>query len=81
MDFSALTTFFGWTAVLNIVFLLFASGMLISMRSFIVPIHENMLGLSEEALNLLYARFLAQYKCAAFVFSVIPYLALKLMGY
>jgi hypothetical protein len=81
IGFAELTTFLGWTAALNIVFLLFISIVLVSMRGLIIPVHRKMLGVSEEAMMRIYVQFLSQYKVAVLVFNVVPYLALKFMGY
>ena len=80
MTTSELTEFLGWTLVVNIAVLFFASFMLTAMRGMIVQIHEKMLGLSENDLLRAYTQYLAQYKIAVFVFNLAPYVASKLMG-
>ena len=80
MTTAEFTEFLGWTLVINIAILLFASFMLIAMRGMIVQIHQKILGLSENDLLRAYTQYLAQYKIAVFVFNLAPYVALKLMG-
>ena len=75
-----LTTFFGWTSVINIVMLMFALIFLTLMRSSIATIHSKLSGLSEADLSRAYFQFLAQYKTAIIVFNFVPYLALKIMA-
>ena len=76
----SLTEFFGWCAVINIGFLLLATFSLAYMRSFAVNVHTKMFALNEEDVLRAYFQYLAQYKIAAFVLSVVPYVSLKLMS-
>jgi hypothetical protein len=80
IDISMLTTFFGWTTTLNLAVLLLATVILTSLKGVILPIHKSMLGLSEDELQNMYVQYLAQYKIAFFVLSLMPYVALKIMG-
>ena len=75
-----LTEFFGWCAVINIGVLLLATVFLSFMRSFAVRVHTRLFALSEEDVGRAYFQYLAQYKIATLVLSVIPYIALKLMS-
>ena len=77
---SQLTELLGWASVLNIVFLLLASLLLTTMKGSILPIHTRMFGVSEEDMSRAYVQYMAQYKIAVFVFNLVPYLALKIMG-
>ena len=80
IDISTLTAFFGWTTILNVAFLFLATVILTFLKGTIVPIHRSMLGLSEDELKSMYMQYLAQYKIAFFVLSLVPYLALKIIG-
>lgn len=75
-----LTQFFGWCAVINIGYLVFATFFLAFMRSFALNVHTKMFSLSEGEVLRAYFQFLAQYKIAALVLSVVPYIALKIMS-
>ena len=77
---SQLTELLGWASILNIGMLLFASIMLVLMRSFITPIHSKMFGIPENDLSVIYFKYLANYKTLSFVFIIAPYIALKIMG-
>ena len=75
-----LTQFFGWCAVINIGFLLLATFFLAYMRNFALKVHTKMFALSEDDVLRAYFQYLAQYKIAAFILSVVPYISLKLMA-
>ena len=74
------TAFFGWTTVINFVLLAISTIALIAMRGFISRVHAKMFGLNPEDVSRDYVRYLAQYKIAIIVFSLVPYIALKLMS-
>lgn len=74
------TAFFGWTTVINFVLLAVSTIALISMRGFISRVHAKMFGLNPEDVSRDYVRYLAQYKIAIIVFSMVPYIALTLMS-
>ena len=74
------TEFLGWCTVINFGLLLLATLVLTGMRGRIVQIHERMLGLNEEDLLRAYAQYLAQYKIAIIVLSLVPYIALKIIA-
>ena len=76
----ALTRFFGWCAVINISFLILATFFVTFMRGLAVNLHNKMFALSEEDILRAYFQYLAQYKIAALVLSVVPYVSLKLMS-
>ena len=74
------TAFFGWMTVINFVLLAVSTIALIAMRGFISRVHAKMFGLNPEDVSRDYVRYLAQYKIAIIVFSMVPYIALKLMS-
>ncbi len=74
------TAFFGWTTVINFVLLAVSTIALIAMRGFISRVHAKMFGLDPEDVSRDYVRYLAQYKIAIIVFSLVPYIALKFMS-
>jgi hypothetical protein len=78
---SQLTLFLGWAAALNIGFLIVTTIMLVSMKSFITPIHSKLFAITEDTLGPIYFRYLANYKSLSLIFFVMPYCALKIMGY
>jgi hypothetical protein len=75
-----LTEFLGWAAVLNIALLSISSIMLMLMKNWITSIHSKMFNIPESELPVIYFKYLGDYKLLIWVFSLIPYLALKCMG-
>jgi hypothetical protein len=76
----AVTAFFGWTTVINLVLLFVSSIMVITTRGAISRIHGKMFGLETADLSRAYFQYIAQYKIAIIVFSLTPYIALKIMA-
>ncbi len=76
----AITAFFGWTTVINFVLLAVASLTVIAARESIAKLHGRMFGLESVDLSRAYFQYISQYKIAIFVFSLAPYVALKLMA-
>ncbi len=76
----AVTAFFGWTTVINFVLLFISSIIVITTRGPISRIHGSMFGLETADLSRAYFQYIAQYKIAIIVFSLTPYIALKLMA-
>ncbi len=75
-----LTELFGWAAVLNIAYLLLATFTVMFMKGTLASIHSKMFDVDKIELSTRYFDFLSNYKIATLVFTVAPYLALKIMG-
>lgn len=80
MTLPQLQAFFGWCSVLNIGVLLATTLVLIPLRDPVSRLHARMTGLPESGLHRIYFQYLAFYKISIFVFNLVPYLALKLVG-
>ncbi len=80
MNIATMQTFFGWCAVINVGFLVFTSILIIVMRKIAIRFHSKMFNVDETFLNQAYFEYLGQYKIIVIVFSIVPYLALKIMG-
>ncbi len=76
----AITAFFGWTTVINFALLFVSSITVIAARESIARLHGRMFGLESVDLSRAYFQYIAQYKIAIIVFSLTPYVALKLMA-
>jgi hypothetical protein len=76
----AVTTFFGWTTAINFMLLAVSTIAVIVMRGSISTLHGRMFGLESVDLSRAYFQYIAQYKIAIIVFSLTPYIALKLMA-
>jgi hypothetical protein len=81
MTLSQLTELLGWASILNIGMLLFASIILVLMKSFITSVHSKMFGVLESDLSIIYFKYLASYKTLSFIFMISPYVSLKIMGH
>jgi hypothetical protein len=76
----AITAFFGWTTVINFALLFVSSITVIAARESIARLHGKMFGLESADLSRAYFQYIAQYKIAIIVFSLTPYIALKLVA-
>ena len=75
-----LTEFLGWASILNLGYLLLAALLVIVFKRPVMGIHKLFFKLDDATMELKYFEFLSHYKVATFVFTVIPYLALKIMA-
>ncbi|MFW5450350.1 MAG: DUF6868 family protein [Methylophagaceae bacterium] len=75
-----LTTFFGWCSVINIAILLLTTLLLMGFKDLVSAIHSKMFGIKQQGIPLIYFNYLGNYKIAIFIFSLVPYLALKIMA-
>lgn len=74
-----LTAFFGWMAILNIAYLTLASLAVLVAQNWMSGLHQRLFGLSQGELKLAYFSWIGHYKIMALVFSIVPYLALRLI--
>lgn len=79
--FTQITEVFGWSAILSIAMLLFATLAIILFRTHVTKIHSKLFNLPEAELPIVYFYYLAYFKLLSLIFLVIPYLALKISGY
>ncbi|MBK5971169.1 MULTISPECIES: DUF6868 family protein [Thiorhodovibrio] len=79
MTTEQLTALFGWAAIINIVFLLVSTIALLSLREPIARLHNWLFGLDAQDLGRAYFQYLAQFKIATIVFTIAPYLALRIV--
>ncbi|HZJ94345.1 MAG TPA: hypothetical protein VFD11_02030 [Thiopseudomonas sp.] len=79
-ELSALISFFGWCAVLNIGLLILAAIILIVFNPQVKALHIKYIAIDQAELNSIYFSFLGRYKLAIIMLNVVPYWALKLMA-
>jgi hypothetical protein len=72
--------FLGWCTVINMAVLTVAALMVAGARGWMSRLHGSMYGLGDDDLARAYFQYLAQYKIAIFVFNLVPYFALRLIG-
>lgn len=77
---ATVTELLGWSLVINLGFLTAATLILLSMRDTMIKLHGKMFGLDTGDLSRAYFQYIAQYKIAVFIFNLVPYLALRIMG-
>lgn len=79
MSLENLTAFFGWMAALNIGYLIIATLALTIAKKWMLGIHSRLFQIEERDLLTAYFNWLANYKIVALVFSIVPYIALRLI--
>lgn len=79
MSHEFLTSFFGWMAVLNIAMLTLGALTILVMKEWAAGLHARLFNLDEAVVRQAMYAWLGNYKVATLVFSVMPYLALRLM--
>ena len=76
----AMREFLGWCSVINVGLLMFSAIFVASLGGPMSRIHAKMFNLDESDLSSTYFQYLAQYKIAIIVFSIVPYFALTIMN-
>ena len=78
-DLTLLITFFGWCSVINIGLLLFSTLFINLFNNFTKTIHSRMFNIPETELDIMYFKYIANYKTGIILFNIAPYFALKIM--
>jgi hypothetical protein len=80
MEIDLVRAVFGWMSVLNLGYLLLATVFVKVFPSWILALHKSWFGVDEADLRRAYFNFVSQYKVMTLIFSVVPYLALRLVA-
>ena len=80
MDIQTLTTFFMWCTILNVVLLVLSSLFCVCAGDWAYRMHSKWFSIPREAFNVAIYSFIGLYKILIFVFSLIPYVALSIVG-
>jgi hypothetical protein len=80
MNIQTLTTFFMWCTILNAALLLLSSLICLCAGDWVYRIHNKWFSISRETFNVAIYSFIGLYKVLVFVFSLIPYIALLIVG-
>ena len=80
MDVQTLTTFFMWCTILNFALMIFGFLMSSVAVDLAYQIHSRFFPISREAFNVAVYCLMGFYKIVFFIFIVIPYVALLIMG-
>jgi hypothetical protein len=79
-DLVVLQSFFGWASIVGIVFISFVAILLFGFRKQMISMHQKIINIPEDKLNVLYFNFMAIFKIAIYVAFVIPYIALYILN-
>lgn len=71
---------FGWCAIINILLLLFWFVILAVARGFIFKIHSKLFRISQKRFDAIHYQGMMYFKVFVFMFNVVPYLALRIVG-
>lgn len=80
MNIQMLTNFFMWCTVLNMGLLIFSSLILAFNGDFVYRLHSKWFPMPRETFNVALYAFLGMYKIIVFVFNVVPWAALVIIG-
>ncbi len=78
MSREILISAFGWMAVLNIAIFALSALLLLTMKDLVSDLHGRMFGLEKATIRQTVYSWLGTYKIMIIVFSLVPYVALKL---
>ena len=80
MDVATIKSFFMWCMILNLGVLTLSSIICMFFADFSFKMNNKFFGISREAFNTLIPCFIGFYKVIVIVFSVVPYIALEIIG-
>ena len=80
MDVQMLTKFFMWCSIINGAFLVLSLFLLTVFQDFIYSVHSKLFPMSRETFKVLIYSFLGGYKILIFVFNLVPYVVLEILG-
>ena len=80
MDIQMLTRFFMWCTILNMGLLVLASLILAFAGDFVYRMHGKWFPMPRGTFNVVLYAFIGMYKIIVFVFNVVPWIALAIIG-
>ena len=80
MDLVELRAFLGWSAVLNYLLLLWWFAFFTQGHDFVYRLHGRWFDLEPQRFDAIHYQAMALYKVAIFLFCLVPYLALLIVG-
>ena len=80
MEIQMLTRFFMWCTILNMGLLVLAFLFLTLAGDFVYRIHSKWFPMQRETFNVVLYSFLGIYKMIVFVFNVVPWIVLAIIG-
>jgi hypothetical protein len=80
MTLEEVRAFLGWCSVLNIGILLFWFLGLVVAKDFVYATHNKWFKISRETFDVIHFSGMAFFKIAIWVFNLVPYIALRIVG-
>ncbi len=82
MNIEMLTQFFMWCTILNVAFLVLSFSVVAFGfgRDFVYRMHSKLFPMPRETFNAVIYSFIGVYKIFVFVFNVVPWIALTIIG-
>ncbi len=80
MDITTLKAFFLWCTIVNAALLLLSSLACIFFGDFSYRMNHKFFSISRQEFNIMLVSFIGLYKLLVFVFCLIPYIALVIVG-
>ena len=80
MTFEIVRDIFGWSAVLNIGFIAIWGLMFVLIPDFVYNIHSKIFKMEKNEFIRIHYIGIAFYKILTFVFCLVPYLAMRIVG-
>lgn len=80
MNIESVRNFFAWCSLINMGLLLFWLVWLRFLHDFVYSVHGKWFNLSVEEFNGIHYRGMLHFKMGIFLFNIVPYLALRIIG-
>lgn len=80
MDCAMWTDFFMWCSIVNMGLLIFSFLLLMSIGDFVYKVHTKWFPMPKTTFNVVLYSILGVYKILVFVFCIIPWIALEIIG-
>lgn len=80
MDIEMLTQFFMWCTIINAGLLVFSFLIVAFAGDFVYKIHSKWFPMPRETFNVILYSFMGAYKLIVYVFNMVPWVALVIIG-
>ena len=80
MSIEQVTAFFKWLTIINVALFIVNTFLIILIRQIVCRMHGRMFGVPEEYISIVLYSWLGLYKVMIVVFSLVPLVALLIMG-
>lgn len=80
MDIQTLQAFFMWCSIINVGLMIISGILMIIAGEWAYKIHSKWFNISKQAFDIAIYSFLGVYKLLTFVFCIVPWIALSIIG-